>query len=55
MYEIKEENHFDVKERILYNILEEIKELKNMINKDKIVEEVKEIPRMINKKVKRKG
>ena len=54
MFDIKKEPHFDVKERLLYNILEEIKELKNMINKEDKVEEVKEIPK-INKKPKRKG
>ena len=54
MFDIKKEPHFDVTERLLYNMLQEIIELKNMINKEDKVEEVKEIPK-INKKPKRKG
>ena len=52
MFEIKKQAHFSTTERLLYNIMEELKILNS---KYKIIEEVKEIPKIINKKAKRKG
>jgi hypothetical protein len=54
MFEIKKDSRFTISEQLLYNISEELKELKKTINKENKVEEIKEIPR-INKKPKRKG